>query len=180
MIFKFRDNFFKKKNRIRQTIPLGFTPSQRAAGHPRYEEAREIMRKNNPRVLEAWESTRAEKDEKERKEEEERRKMEEGNQRGSQEKLEAENQEPPKPSRLEFDWFADLPFELWRFVPFNGGIGKDQMRWLENELDEAWREKQYVIVCCHIPYQGELRDRTKLWDGEELAAMFRRKGKGCT
>ncbi len=36
-------------------------------------------------------------------------------------------------------------------MPWNGGIGSDQMRWLENQLAMAEDEERQVIVVCHFP-----------------------------
>jgi hypothetical protein len=35
-------------------------------------------------------------------------------------------------------------------MPWNGGIGSDQMQWLDNQLSEAQKEKRKVAVLCHF------------------------------
>eukprot|EP00611_Tribonema_gayanum_P032463 TRINITY_DN9715_c0_g1_i4.p2 TRINITY_DN9715_c0_g1~~TRINITY_DN9715_c0_g1_i4.p2 ORF type:complete len:229 (-),score=78.58 TRINITY_DN9715_c0_g1_i4:131-817(-) len=42
-----------------------------------------------------------------------------------------------------------------RFVRFNGGVGPQQLRWLRQELQEAGRQKQRVVVCSHQPLHPE-------------------------
>jgi len=36
-------------------------------------------------------------------------------------------------------------------MPWNGGIGSEQMRWLEKQLIEAEQSHQHVIILCHFP-----------------------------
>jgi manganese-dependent ADP-ribose/CDP-alcohol diphosphatase len=36
-------------------------------------------------------------------------------------------------------------------MPWNGGIGSDQMKWLDSQLTNAEMEKRKVIIACHFP-----------------------------
>ena len=36
-------------------------------------------------------------------------------------------------------------------MPWNGGIGEDQMQWLEKKLSQAQRSGRMVVVICHFP-----------------------------
>ncbi|KAM0026527.1 putative hydrolase [Helianthus debilis subsp. tardiflorus] len=38
-----------------------------------------------------------------------------------------------------------------RFLKFNGGVGKEQLEWLDKTLQDATKSNQKVVVCCHIP-----------------------------
>ncbi|MCH94063.1 manganese-dependent ADP-ribose/CDP-alcohol diphosphatase-like, partial [Trifolium medium] len=37
-----------------------------------------------------------------------------------------------------------------RFLMFNGGVGKEQMKWLDGVLQDATNLKQKVVVACHL------------------------------
>lgn len=37
-------------------------------------------------------------------------------------------------------------------APYNGGVGKEQLAWLENELKDAQKRKESVIVFSHHPF----------------------------
>ncbi|KAI5057569.1 hypothetical protein GOP47_0027584 [Adiantum capillus-veneris] len=43
-----------------------------------------------------------------------------------------------------------------RFVMFNGGVGKEQLSWLHQTLEEATIRKEKAIICCHIPLHPEV------------------------
>jgi 3',5'-cyclic AMP phosphodiesterase CpdA len=49
---------------------------------------------------------------------------------------------------------------------WNGGIGKEQLNWLENELNYAEKQKLKVVVICHyplLPFEAHA-----LWNSEEV------------
>jgi len=75
------------------------------------------------------------------------------------------------------DWFKDLPEEKHRFVPYNGSFGEEQRQWLLEELKDAYREKQYVVVFTHVPIHGENRPlKTLMWDSEVVLEMLGKEG----
>jgi manganese-dependent ADP-ribose/CDP-alcohol diphosphatase len=41
-------------------------------------------------------------------------------------------------------WFDNLPYEKMRFVPYNGGIGSNQLSWLYNILLNSEKRKEKV------------------------------------
>jgi hypothetical protein len=43
--------------------------------------------------------------------------------------------------------FSNLRFNG---MPWNGGIGSDQMKWLDNQLSKAQEENRNVVVMCHF------------------------------
>ena len=49
------------------------------------------------------------------------------------------------------NWFAGIPRERLRFVPFNGGIGDEQLAWLRSELAEAQELGERVVLLSHVP-----------------------------
>jgi predicted phosphodiesterase len=56
------------------------------------------------------------------------------------------------------------------FHEWNGGIGSEQIKWLEKELESAGREKQKVAIFCHyplLPFEAHA-----LWNSEEVLAVL--------
>lgn len=50
------------------------------------------------------------------------------------------------------DMVSDLYLNFhFNGMPWNGGIGKEQIRWLEEKLKNADSAGRNVIVCCHFP-----------------------------
>ncbi|XP_072029583.1 manganese-dependent ADP-ribose/CDP-alcohol diphosphatase-like [Amphiura filiformis] len=54
-----------------------------------------------------------------------------------------------------------------RYVLYNGGVGKEQLQWLRNVLEEATRKQQTVFILDHIPMFGAT-DQCLLWNYEEV------------
>lgn len=64
-----------------------------------------------------------------------------------------------------------------RFVKFNGGVGEDQLQWLEQSLREAESEGQKVVICCHLPLDpGAAFPSTLLWNYDEVMAVVHKFG----
>ena len=49
------------------------------------------------------------------------------------------------------DWLNGVPEDMSRFVPFNGGISKEQLEWLNDELNSALECSELVILISHVP-----------------------------
>lgn len=62
-----------------------------------------------------------------------------------------------------------------RFLMFNGAIGKEQLEWLDNTLQDATASKQKVVVCCHLPLDpGATSKEALLWNYDEVMAVIHR------
>lgn len=71
------------------------------------------------------------------------------------------------------DWFEGLPLEKHRYVPFNGGISKDQVNWLRAVLDDASASDRKVLVFTHIPLlAAATQEKTTLWNAKELLDLI--------
>lgn len=56
-----------------------------------------------------------------------------------------------------------------RFVMFNGGVGREQLAWLDCILQDATACKQKVIICCHLPLDpAAASPESLLWDYDEV------------
>lgn len=56
-----------------------------------------------------------------------------------------------------------------RFLMFNGGIGREQIEWLDDVLQDAIKLKQNVVVCCHLPLDpGAVSQEALLWNYDEV------------
>ncbi|RZC71337.1 hypothetical protein C5167_034777 [Papaver somniferum] len=49
-----------------------------------------------------------------------------------------------------------------RFVKFNGGISEGQLKWLDEILQDATKNGQKVVVCCHMPLDPGASSKTAL------------------
>jgi manganese-dependent ADP-ribose/CDP-alcohol diphosphatase len=58
---------------------------------------------------------------------------------------------------------------------FNGGVGKEQMEWLNNVLQESTKLKQKVVVCCHLPLDPSASSKEALlWNYNEVMNLIHR------
>ncbi|KAL9273222.1 Serine/threonine-protein kinase AFC2-like protein [Drosera capensis] len=62
-----------------------------------------------------------------------------------------------------------------RFLLFNGGVGREQLDWLDTVLQDASNSEQKVIICCHIPLDpGASSDDALLWNYDEVMDVIHR------
>ena len=76
------------------------------------------------------------------------------------------------------DWFEGLTRDKYRFVSYNGAIGKVQLDWLKQELKESWDEKQYVVIFSHVPMSNQKGNYpiSLHWDLEEVQKLIKQNG----
>ena len=56
---------------------------------------------------------------------------------------------------------------------YNGGVGREQLRWLRDELRRAEREDVRLIVASHHALApGAARDTHRAWNGNQVAALL--------
>lgn len=69
------------------------------------------------------------------------------------------------------DYFTGLPPTSW--VPFNGGLGAQQLAWLQERLEAAAACGERVAVLCHVLIHPKSSDeRTLLWNWQEVLAVL--------
>ncbi|GAB2223702.1 hypothetical protein Droror1_Dr00004442 [Drosera rotundifolia] len=62
-----------------------------------------------------------------------------------------------------------------RFLLFNGAVGREQLDWLDNVLQDASNSEQKVIICCHIRLDpGASSDDALLWNYDEVMDVIHR------
>ncbi|KAL2515229.1 Manganese-dependent ADP-ribose/CDP-alcohol diphosphatase [Forsythia ovata] len=62
-----------------------------------------------------------------------------------------------------------------RFLMFNGAVGKEQIEWLDNVLQDATNSNQKVVVCCHLPLDpGASSKEALLWNYDEVMDVIHR------
>ncbi|XP_021720162.1 manganese-dependent ADP-ribose/CDP-alcohol diphosphatase-like [Chenopodium quinoa] len=62
-----------------------------------------------------------------------------------------------------------------RFLMFNGAIGREQLEWLDQVLQNATDLKQKVIICCHLPLDpGATTPEALLWNYNEVMDVIRK------
>ena len=75
------------------------------------------------------------------------------------------------------DWFRGLSGLDRRWVPYNGGLGAEQLAWLRQELRAARHKGERVVVLSHIVMHPAACDgTTMLWDYEEALREIHRAG----
>lgn len=59
-----------------------------------------------------------------------------------------------------------------RFVQYNGGVGPEQLRWLEQQLADASRAGQRVVAFGHVPLHPAVTDeKALLWNYDEVGRV---------
>ena len=53
---------------------------------------------------------------------------------------------------------------------WNGAVSKSQLKWLEDQLQEATKKDQRVMIFCHFPVFPE--NVHNLWNAEEIVALI--------
>ncbi|XP_042502343.1 manganese-dependent ADP-ribose/CDP-alcohol diphosphatase isoform X1 [Macadamia integrifolia] len=62
-----------------------------------------------------------------------------------------------------------------RFLMFNGAVGREQLEWLDNVLQDASTHEQRVVVCCHLPLDpGAATEEALLWNYDEVMDVIHR------
>eukprot|EP00397_Hematodinium_sp_SG-2012_P049426 GEMP01056999.1.p1 GENE.GEMP01056999.1~~GEMP01056999.1.p1 ORF type:complete len:324 (+),score=66.26 GEMP01056999.1:112-1083(+) len=66
------------------------------------------------------------------------------------------------------NWFEGLSPPFFKYVPYNGALGAEQISWLDGVLTTAQDNDDTVLLFTHVPLcQPEDRQRTMVWDSEE-------------
>eukprot|EP00547_Thalassionema_nitzschioides_P008412 CAMPEP_0194225068 /NCGR_PEP_ID=MMETSP0156-20130528/38767_1 /TAXON_ID=33649 /ORGANISM="Thalassionema nitzschioides, Strain L26-B" /LENGTH=385 /DNA_ID=CAMNT_0038956867 /DNA_START=94 /DNA_END=1251 /DNA_ORIENTATION=- len=74
------------------------------------------------------------------------------------------------------DWLVGMEGYNRRFVPYNGGYGKEQLSWIQSELTKA-AQAERVIICSHtIIHPMACGGSTLAWDYEEVLDMINKSG----
>jgi manganese-dependent ADP-ribose/CDP-alcohol diphosphatase len=72
------------------------------------------------------------------------------------------------------DWFSGVKGARCRWVPFNGGCGKRQVRWLWRTLAAACARGDRVILSSHLPLSPRVSGGTTLpWDYGHICRVLR-------
>lgn len=76
------------------------------------------------------------------------------------------------------DWFKGMPRDRSRrFVPYNGGLGREQLRWLRGELKAAAAARERVIILSHDILNPEACDGTTMaFDFDKALEVIRESG----
>lgn len=60
-----------------------------------------------------------------------------------------------------------------QFTGFNGGVGEEQLTWLEMQLKEASKEEQRVVIFAHVPILHDVTEGICLaWNHEEVLSLI--------
>ena len=78
------------------------------------------------------------------------------------------------PSGSGGEWFKNVQGYDRRFVPYNGGLGAEQLAWLRAELAAAAAASERVVIMCHvILHPRACGGGTMVWDYPEVLEVLR-------
>lgn len=76
-------------------------------------------------------------------------------------------------SMVGVDWTEGLEGEERRFVPYNGGVGDEQLDWLRKQLVSALTAAERVVVLSHVPLvHGCSEPSTVVWNTDEVREVL--------
>ena len=82
-------------------------------------------------------------------------------------------QNNPNNVRGPCDWLEGLTGVSRRWVPYNGGVGEEQLAWLEATLRASEEAGVRVMVFSHVAVcPGSSADSTLVWNYDRILAMF--------
>jgi 3',5'-cyclic AMP phosphodiesterase CpdA len=73
-------------------------------------------------------------------------------------------------------WFNNLPFNKRRWVPYNGGVGAEQLAWFVSVLAQSRERGEKVVVFCHQPIHAPDKPQSMVWNAEDLLAAIHHSG----
>jgi manganese-dependent ADP-ribose/CDP-alcohol diphosphatase len=73
-------------------------------------------------------------------------------------------------------WFDGLAYNKRRWVPYNGGIGQEQLHWLKEILRKASERTEKVVIFCHQPVFAANKPQSLVWNSEEVLDIVREFG----
>ena len=74
------------------------------------------------------------------------------------------------------NWFNGLSYDMRRWVPYNGGISKEQLVWLDKVLRDSHESNEKVIIFCHQPVYATTKPQSVVWNSEEVLEIIRKYG----
>jgi len=75
------------------------------------------------------------------------------------------------------DWSCGLTGLNQRFMPYNGGVSEEQLKWFDQILDESIKAGQNVIVLSHLPIApGSCSSLCLLWNYDKVLDIIYSKG----
>jgi len=79
----------------------------------------------------------------------------------------------PNQVEINNDWTIGLDGLNKRFVPVNGAVSEDQLKWLNIVLDEAVKDGQKVIILSHVPIgPGSCSPKCLLWNYDKVLEII--------
>ena len=77
------------------------------------------------------------------------------------------------------NYFEGLVGADQRYVPFNGGVGDEQLEWLVEELRTARSRRERVVVMTHLPLDHNAAShRTTAWNCDDVLDVLHSEGRG--
>ena len=92
------------------------------------------------------------------------------------EMAEKDIQNNPNDLNIGGNWFNGLTYNMRRWVPYNGGISKEQIAWLDNVLKTSYELNEKVVIFCHQPVYAINKPQSVVWNSEVVLEIIRKYG----
>jgi len=80
---------------------------------------------------------------------------------------------PNQVDKSHVDWKKGLVGLNQRFMPYNGAVSDEQLKWLNEVLDEAVKDGQKVIILSHVPIgPGSCNPLCLLWNYDKVLEIL--------
>ncbi len=63
-----------------------------------------------------------------------------------------------------------------RWVPYNGGVGEQQLLWLESVLKQSLKQSEKVIIFSHQPIWTTTKPQSLIWNSEDILSILHKYG----
>jgi predicted MPP superfamily phosphohydrolase len=73
-------------------------------------------------------------------------------------------------------WFNGLSYEKRRWVPYNGGVSTEQIKWLKEVLKKSYDLNEKIVIFCHQPVHAPNKPQSLIWNSEEILEIIREYG----
>jgi len=80
---------------------------------------------------------------------------------------------PNQIDKSDADWKKGLNGLDLRFMPYNGAVSNEQLKWLNDVLDDAVKDGQNVIILSHVPIgPGSCSPLSLLWNFDKVLEII--------
>jgi manganese-dependent ADP-ribose/CDP-alcohol diphosphatase len=78
----------------------------------------------------------------------------------------------PNDLNISGSWFNNLPFDKYRWVPYNGGLSSKQIMWLDDVVQKSKKNNEKLIIFSHQPIVAVDKPQSLMWNCEEVKKVI--------